>query len=161
MRLALLLVGAAIALVLAALVALGRRAPVVALSCVGAGAALAGFSTRLVDCATCSTGPLILAAFASTPFFVAGWIALGVGGRGVGGLPLAAISALMLLQIAWSAGLVQSATFDGRCPCALFTGSPPTSLRAVGFDRVVGPWFLAEALVTFVLAARARRHAGR
>jgi hypothetical protein len=157
----LLLVALGLAVVAAAVLTSGRRAPVIAFGCLLGGAVVAFGSTLIVDCASCRTDALIVGAFASLPFFAVGLIAC-VGTpplSGHRGLLLAAMAA-MAFQIVWSALLVWVATIRGECPClGLLVGGSETGLRAIGTDRLSGPIFFAAALFGLVFASAARRRA--
>src|SRR4051794_5423709 len=121
MRAVLLFSALGILIVVGAVRALGNRAVVLATSCIAAGAIVALAGVLAVDCAQCHTASLVVAAFASAPFWAAGLIALVIAGadawhRGW----LAAIVLIGAVQAAWAAPVVRAATWGGRCPCEGF-----------------------------------------
>lgn len=135
----------------------GRKAVAIAAAAVVSGAGVALFSSLLVDCRMCQTGPLVVGTLLSLPFFVVGWLALA--------LPvhqefhrtwLMPVLAAASLQVFWALPLTHAATILGECPCmGLVFNGVPTALSAIGIDRVVGPVLLAEAVVSVWLGWRA------
>jgi hypothetical protein len=156
-----LLIALGLAVVAAAVIASGRRAPVIAFGTLLGGAVVAFGATMLVDCVNCRTDALIVGAFASLPFFAVGLVACVAtpplsGHRGL----LSAAMLAMLFQLAWSAAIIWVATLRGECPCGgLLVGSLQTGLRAVGMDRLAGPIVFGEALVALLFLSAARRRA--
>lgn len=140
--------------------ALGRRGLYVATAAILVGAAIAFLSTIITACTMCWTEALTIGAFASGPFFVVGWLALAQADIAAERRPLLwGLGVLMLFQLAWASRMMLIATAENRCPCgATLFGFTQTELSAVGFDRLVGPWFMAEAIVTLaILFGRWRR----
>ncbi len=163
MRAVLLFSALGILIVAAAVRALGNRAVVLATACIAAGAIVALAGVLAVDCAQCHTSSMVVAAFASAPFWAAGLVALVIAGadawhRGW----LAAIVAIGAVQAAWAVPLVRAATWGGRCPCEGFWWTQASSgLAAIGSDRWLGLLFLAEALLAVVIGWRAYRQPAR
>lgn len=163
MRAVLLFSALGILVVVGAVRALGNRAVVLATSCIAAGAIVALAGILAVDCGQCHTASLVVAAFASAPFWAAGLIALVIAGadawhRGW----LTAIVLIGAVQAAWAAPVVSAATWGGRCPCEGFWWTSATSgLAAIGSDRWLGLLFLAEAVLAVVIGWRAYRQPAR
>lgn len=118
---------------------------------IGAGIALLG--PIITSCRLCWTEVLSIAAFLSSPFFIVGWIALAQ--ANVFHVPqklLYGLGGLMAVQVIWASRVMVFATFEGSCPCgSALAGFVTTELSASGFDRLAGPWFLAEAVVTLAI----------
>ncbi|MGV6873303.1 hypothetical protein ACUSIJ_11520 [Pseudochelatococcus sp. B33] len=118
---------------------------------IGAGIALLG--PIITSCRACWTEVLSLAAFLSAPFFIVGWIALAQ--TNVFHIPqklLYGLGGLMVLQTLWASRVMIFATLEGNCPCgSALAGFVGTELSASGFDRLAGPWFLGEAVVTLAI----------
>jgi hypothetical protein len=157
-----LLVALGLAIVAAAVLASGRRAPVIAFGTLLAGAVVAFGSTLLIDCTSCRTDALIIGAFAAAPFFLVGLIACASTPPGAGHRGLLCVAMLALLfQVGWSALVIYTATIRGDCPCAgLLINGASTTLKAVGTDRLSGPLFLLEALLGLAFLRSARQRAG-
>lgn len=118
---------------------------------IGAGTALLG--PIITSCGSCWTEALSMAAFLSSPFFIVGWIALAQ--ANVFHVPLKllyGLGGLMIIQLLWSSRVMIFSTFEGNCPCgSALAGFVTTELSASGFDRLAGPWFLTEAVVTLAI----------
>jgi hypothetical protein len=163
MRAVLLFAALGLLIVVAAVRALGSRAVVLATACIAAGAGVALAGVLAVDCAQCHTASLVVAAFASAPFWAAGLVALAISGadawhRGW----LVAIVLIGAVQAAWAAPVLYAATWGGRCPCEGFWWTQASSgLSAVGSDRWLGLLFLAEAALAVIIGWRAYRRPPR
>ena len=124
-----------------------------------AGTGIAWAGVLLVDCRQCHTSSLIVAAFASLPFFSAGIVGLAIAGadawhRGW----LVAVIACGLAQMAWAVPTVWAATLNGQCPCSgWWWGETGPGLAAVGSDRWLGLLFLAESVLSVLVGWRAYR----
>ncbi|MFC0219746.1 hypothetical protein FHS82_001246 [Pseudochelatococcus lubricantis] len=118
---------------------------------IGSGIALLG--PIITSCRLCWTEVLSIAAFLSSPFFIVGWIALAQ--ANVFHVPqklLYGLGGLMVVQAIWASRLTIFSTFEGNCPCgSALAGFVTTELSASGFDRLAGPWFLTEAVVTLAI----------
>mgnify|MGYP001191761129 CR=1 FL=1 len=118
---------------------------------IGAGIALLG--PIITSCRGCWTEVLSLAAFLSAPFFIVGWIALAQ--TNVFNVPtklLYGLGGLMVVQTLWAARVTIFTTLEGSCPCgSALIGLVGTELSASGFDRLAGPWFLTQAIVTLAI----------
>ncbi|MGI6244991.1 MAG: hypothetical protein ACOYJQ_04400 [Pseudochelatococcus sp.] len=132
---------------------LGRQGVYVAGVALLAGAGVALLGPLITSCNLCWTEVLSIAAFLSSPFFIVGWIALAQ--ANVFHIPprlLYGLGGLMVVQAIWASRLLIFATFEGHCPCgAALAGFFTTELSASGFDRLAGPWFLTEAVVTLAI----------
>ncbi|MDJ1157029.1 hypothetical protein QNA08_02090 [Chelatococcus sp. SYSU_G07232] len=138
---------------------LGRRGLYVATAALVVGAAIAFVSTIITGCSQCWTEALAVGAFASAPFFVVGWLALSQAEIAAGQRRLLlGTGGLGLFQLVWAARLSLVATVENRCPCGGHVyGLIDTELGATGFDRLVGPWFMAEAIITLAIVLGAYR----
>jgi hypothetical protein len=149
----------AIVLAFAVSFVLGRRGLYVASVALLIGAGIALLSVFITGCSQCWTEALPIGAFLSAPFYIVGWIALAQAEHEERHRPLIiGLCLVMVLQVLWASRVSLFATFDGRCPCgAGLVGLVDTQLGAVGFDRLAGPWFLAEAIVTLAILIAALR----
>lgn len=132
---------------------LGRQGVYVAGIALLIGAGIAILGPVVTSCRSCWTEVLSLAAFLSSPFFIVGWIALAQ--ANVFHVPqklLYGLGGLMVVQLLWASRVTVFATFEGNCPCgSALAGFISTELNASGFDRLAGPWFLTEAIVTLAI----------
>jgi len=154
-----LLIAAALAVAFAISFVLGRRGVFVAAAAFVVGAASGILSTIITACNQCWTEALSVGAFVSMPFFVVGWFALAQAEveRRHRRL-LLGLGALMLVQVIWAARMTVLATFQGVCPCGAQLWWLRTSeIASVGFDRLAGPWFMLEAVMTLAVLFSAGR----
>lgn len=132
---------------------LGRQGVYVASVALLIGAGIALLGPIITSCRSCWTEVMSLASFLSAPFFIVGWIALAQ--ANVFHVPqklLYGLGGLMALQTLWASRVLIFATLEGNCPCgSALAGFVTTELSASGFDRLAGPWFLAEAVVTLAI----------
>lgn len=153
MMMLLLMVLASLAVAIALSLVLGRQGVYVAGTTLPIGAGIAVLGPVITSCGQCWTEMMSLAAFLSTPFFIVGWISLAqTEAYYVPRRLIYWLSGLMLVQTIWASHVTLFATFDGFCPCgAALLGFVSTELRADGFDRIAGPWFLVEGVVSLAI----------
>ncbi|MBB3810778.1 hypothetical protein [Pseudochelatococcus contaminans] len=140
---------------------LGRQGVYVAWIALLGGTGIALLGPIITSCRLCWTEVMSIAAFLSSPFFIVGWIALAqINVLHVPQRLLYGLGGLMLVQVLWASRVTIFATLEGNCPCgSALAGFVSTELSASGFDRIAGPLFLMQAIVTLAILVSIWRRA--